>query len=242
MPLVDPAPAARATTRTSSAADRGPAVALVPLRSPGQGKTRLASALTTEQRAALVGAMLADVVAALRASRVDRIVVAAAGPTAAAAASAVGVEVLHDPASVAARPVHERLDAAVAAATLHLGGAATSLVVAADLPHLRAEDVDALLACDAEVAVAPTADGGTGGLLRRPPTACPTAYGPRSAARHLAAARAAGRSAVRCELPGFAHDVDVEGDLGRSRRDPSLPPLGPHTARLLAGAGFDATG
>lgn len=220
---------------------RGPTVALIPLRSPGQGKTRLASTLTAEERAALSGAMLADVVAALRDSAVDRIVVAAAGTAAAAAATAVGAEVLHDPASVTDLAPRDRLDAAIAAATAQLRIAAQLLVVAADLPHLRGADVDEVLAADAEVVVAPTRDGGTGGLLRRPPAVCSTAYGPRSATRHVAAAHAAGLGAVRLEVAGFAHDVDVEGDLGRSRGDPALPPLGTRTAALLADDAFGAT-
>ena len=216
-------------------------MALIPLRSPGEGKTRLASTLTAEERAALAGAMLADVVAALRDSAVDRIVVAAAGTAAAAAATAVGAEVLHDPASVTDLPRRDRLDAAIAAATGQLRCAGQLLVVAADLPHLRGPDVDAVLAPDAEVVVASTRDGGTGGLLRRPPDVCGTAYGPRSAARHLATARAIGARAMRLEVAGFAYDVDVEGDLGRSRHDPGLPPLGLRTATLLADAGFGAT-
>ena len=129
----------------------------------------------------------------------------------------------------------------MAAATGQLQVAGELLVVAADLPHLRGGDVDAVLAADTEVVVAPTRDGGTGGLLRRPPQVCSTAYGPRSATRHLAVARASGLRAARLEVAGFAHDVDVEGDLGRSRDDPALPPLGTHTAALLADAGFGAT-
>ena len=62
-------------------------VALVPLRSPGHGKTRLAPDLDRDARAALAGAMLADVVTALRAAELH-VVVAAGGEAAAAAASA----------------------------------------------------------------------------------------------------------------------------------------------------------
>jgi 2-phospho-L-lactate/phosphoenolpyruvate guanylyltransferase len=59
--------------------DRHPIVALVPLRAPGVGKSRLAPRLTVEQRATLAGAMLADVCHALERTPLDRIVVAAAG-------------------------------------------------------------------------------------------------------------------------------------------------------------------
>jgi 2-phospho-L-lactate/phosphoenolpyruvate guanylyltransferase len=201
-------------------------VALVPLRSPGVGKSRLAGTLTIEERAALAGAMLADVSAALGAAPIDRLVVAAGGPAAVAAASALGLETLRDPAGV------RGLDGALAAAAARLGPVGTLLVVAADLPCLAAAEVERLLALDAEVAVAPTTDGGTGGLLRRPPDACRTGYGPGSARRHLALARSAGRRGVEVRLPGFAHDVDVAADLTRLTAD-DRPTLGARTAAVL---------
>jgi 2-phospho-L-lactate/phosphoenolpyruvate guanylyltransferase len=210
---------------SSSAA--GPTTALVPLRSPGVGKSRLATALSTEERAALAGAMLADVTRALRDAPVDRVVVAAGGPAAVAAASALGLETLRDPAGT------RHLDGALAAAAARLGPVGTLLVVAADLPCLTAADVTALVATDAEVAVAPTADGGTGGLLRRPSDACSTAYGEGSARRHLELARAAGRRAVVVSRRGFALDVDVVDDL-RRLRGPDRPRLGARTSAVLA--------
>jgi 2-phospho-L-lactate/phosphoenolpyruvate guanylyltransferase len=200
--------------------------ALVPLRAPGVGKSRLSGTLSVTGRAALAGAMLADVTAALRAAPIDRIVVAADGPAAVAAASALGLQTLTDP------PGTRSLDRALASAAARLGPTSALLVVAADLPHLRAEDVTSLLAHDAEVVVAPTTDGGTGGLLRRPAAACGTAYGPGSAQHHLALGRAAGRRTAEAALAGFAHDVDVAADLaaltGRDR-----PPLGPCTSAVL---------
>ncbi|MBW3657333.1 MAG: 2-phospho-L-lactate guanylyltransferase [Actinobacteria bacterium] len=202
---------------------RGGTLALVPLRSPGEGKSRLATELTREERAALSGAMLADVTSSLLASAVERIVVVASGAPAAAAASALGLDVLLDP------PTTHGLDGALAAATCQLGPVPELLVVAADLPRLTPTEVDGLLATDAAVAVAPTEDGGTGGLLRRPSDAIRTAYGPASGARHLARARAAGMAAVRVELPGFAGDVDTWADVTALTRGP----LGVATSAFL---------
>ena len=88
-------------------------VAVVPLRSPGTGKTRLAPTLDTDARAALAGAMLADVVAALRGAGVE-VVVAAGGPAAAAAASALQVTAVVDP------PTTRSLDDAVEHARSHI--------------------------------------------------------------------------------------------------------------------------
>lgn len=205
---------------------RAPTVALVPLRAPGAGKSRLAGELSPEGRAALAGAMLADVTTALADAPVDRVVVAADGPAAVAAASALGLESVADPPRVAG------LDTALAAAAAQLGHVGTLLVVAADLPWLRPVEITAVLETDAEVVVAPTSDGGTGGLLRRPADACPTAYGVGSARRHLTLADAAGRSSAQVHLPGFAQDVDVAADLVRLTA-PGGPPLGVRTRAVL---------
>lgn len=190
-----------------------PTVAVVPVRSPGTGKTRLAPALSTVERAQLAGAMLADVTAALRgAAGVDRLVVAASGPAAAAAAATLGVDVLLDPPSI------RGLDAAVHAAASRIGPAAALLVVTADLPRLEPGDVDTVLAHGAQVVVVPTDDGGTGALLRRPPGVIGTAYGPRSGRRHVALARSAGVDVAELTLPGFRHDVDTWEDIRDLRR------------------------
>lgn len=204
-------------------------VALVPLRPPGVGKTRLSPTLSPDQRAELAGAMLADVTAALAAAPVDRIVVAGGGPAAATAAAALGIEVLLDP------PGTSSLDEALAVAASQLLPAGRLLVVAADLPALTAEDVAAILAADAPVAVAPTVDGGTGGLLREPPGVIGTAYGPGSAERHVGLARTAGLAPAVVHAAGFATDVDTVADLGRL----AATSLGEATARWLAACGLD---
>jgi 2-phospho-L-lactate/phosphoenolpyruvate guanylyltransferase len=205
--------------------DTDPIVALVPLRAPGAGKTRLAPRLTVEQRAALAGAMLADVCHALEEAAVDRIVVAAGGASAVAAAAALGLDVVHDPPGCAG------LDAALRAAASRLGHVGSLLIVTADLPRLTAPDVAAVLAPDTDVVVAPTVDGGTGALLRRPPAVIPTAYGPGSAARHLRLAHAARRRAATVRRAGFAHDLDTWEDLRHLRGRH----VGPATASVLAG-------
>ncbi|MFA9431331.1 2-phospho-L-lactate guanylyltransferase [Egicoccus sp. AB-alg2] len=199
-------------------------VALVPLRAPGAGKTRLSVALSAEQRGALAGAMLADVCRALSEAPVDDLVVVAGGEAAAAAASALGLEVLLDAPGVTG------LDAAIRAAQHRLGPVPALLVVTADLPRLQADDVATLLDQDAEVVVAPTDDGGTGGLLRRPGDAIDTAYGPNSARRHAAEARRRGRSLATVHTAGFATDVDTLADLTAL----STGPVGATTAALLA--------
>lgn len=197
-------------------------VAVVPLRSPGHGKTRLAPDLDRDARAALAGAMLADVVAALRAADL-RVVVAAGGPAAAAAASALAAEVVVD------GPEVRSLDQAVAHTRRRLGPVPALLVVQADLPLLTADDVRAVVAGEHAVVVAPTADGGTSALLRRPPDVVATAYGPGSGAAHLRLARERGLVPHVVDRPGLRHDVDVLADL----RALSATDVGPATAAVL---------
>lgn len=198
-------------------------VALVPVRDPGAGKTRLAHDLSERGRAALVAAMLADVTAAVRAAEIGRVVVAASGPTGAATASALGLDVVLDP------PSATSLDQVLTAALLRLGTVAGLLVVAADLPCLHPGEIAEMVATDAQVVVASTGDGGTGGLLRRPPGVIPTAYGPGSAAAHMRLSHEAGVHARTVSLAGFRHDVDTWEDLC------ALKPggVGAATARFL---------
>lgn len=202
-----------------------PVTAIVPLRTGG--KTRLAGVLASSERAALAGAMLADVASALQAARVERIVVAAQGPPAIAAADALGLEVLPDASEGG-------LDQALRHAATRVDDSEGLLVAAADLPRLTAADVEQVLACPAAVVVAPTRDAGTGGLLRRPPGAIPTAYGPGSAQAHLRLAADAGLRGRVVSAPGFAHDVDTLADLEQLQRGP----LGAATARVLAELGL----
>lgn len=186
---------------------RSRTVALVPLRAPGAGKTRLATALSVEERAALSSAMLADVARALLGAPIDEVVIAADGPAAAATADALGLSVLADP--VGATTLNE----VVRLATARFAAAGGLVVVAADLPLLTTEEVTRLLDLDAPVVVAPTGDGGTGGFLRRPPGVIGCAYGPDSGARHHRLAADHGLASVNLDTAGFRHDVDTWTDL-----------------------------
>ncbi|MDQ3931226.1 MAG: NTP transferase domain-containing protein, partial [Actinomycetota bacterium] len=156
-------------------------------------------------------------------------------PEAATAASALGLEALLDPTGGGG------LDAAVGAASRHFAATAALLVVAADLPRLRPDDVTAVLERREPVVIAPTSDGGTAALLRRPPRAIPSAYGPGSGERHRALATAAGLAVATVDRAGLRHDVDtwddlralVHGHVGAAtsnfleRIRPRLPPSGP---------------
>ncbi len=205
-------------------------IALLPLRDPGRGKTRLEAVLPPAGRAELAAAMATDVIDAIRDAGVDRIVLAAGGPEAEQLGVTLDVEVVRDPPGV------KGLNGALAAAIDELGGQHDVLVVAADLPGLTGDDVTAVLRSDAQVVVAPTRGGGTGGLLRRPAAVIPTAYGPGSARRHLDLAVEAGASTAEIHRSGFLRDTDTADDLrALAVADPLPRPgtVGPHTARWL---------
>jgi 2-phospho-L-lactate/phosphoenolpyruvate guanylyltransferase len=202
-----------------------PTVALVPLRTPGEGKSRLAAVLDPDQRAALAVAMLGDVTAAVTAAGLDEIIVVAGGSRGAAAGLALGLPVLADP------PGCRGLDHALAAALQRVGAHRDVLVVAADLPRLQPHDVRAVLDPDVEVVIAPTAAGGTGALLRRPGAVIGTAFGPGSAMAHRVLALAAGARCADVDRDGIHHDVDTFTDLAALHH----VELGARTAAILPG-------
>lgn len=188
-------------------------VAVVPLKALDRSKGRLAGHLDGSGRLALVRWMFTRVVVACRsASTVGAVLVVAGDAEAASLACELDVEVLVEPAP--------GLATAMAAADRATAGAAATLVVAADLPLTTAPDLDAVCRAGRRgpcVVVAPTHDGGTAALLRRPAGVVPTSYGPDSASAHLQAARAAGVRAVRVDIPALALDVDTAEDLRRMR-------------------------
>lgn len=187
----------------------GAPVAVVPLKALGQAKSRLAGHLDDRRRRELTGWMFARVVAACRAATcVDAVLVVAGDDAAAGLARELDVEVL-----VERTP---GLGVAMATADRATAGTAATLVVAADLPLASAADLDAV--CRAGemgpcVVVAPSCDGGTSALLRRPPGVIPPAYGPGSAVAHLRAAAMAGTRAVRVDVAALALDVDTAEQL-----------------------------
>lgn len=199
-------------------------LALVPLRDPGAGKSRLADRLDAGQRAALALAMVTDVVRALQDSAVDEIIVVASGAGAAETASWLGVAHVRDKAGT------RHLDDSLAAAAGLSETDVDVLVVMADLPALRPCEVDVLLGAPADVVVASSRDGGTGGLLQRRGQRPAFAFGSGSAERHLAVARGRGRSCQLVDSPGFAQDVDTWEDLAALA---GTVHLGPATAAVL---------
>jgi 2-phospho-L-lactate guanylyltransferase len=96
-------------------------------------------------------------------------------------------------------------------------GAGAALVLTADLPLIRPDDVAAVLAAarpGPSAVLVPSHDGtGTNAMLLRPPRAIAPRLGPRSLARHLAQAARRGVAVERLERPRVALDIDTPRDL-----------------------------
>lgn len=188
-------------------------VAIVPLKALDQAKGRLSPGLDAAARRDLATRMLGHVVRACHSAvSVSRVVVVAGDRAGVELARAAGADTLLQPLA--------GLRAALDLADAELADAEATLVVAADLPLIVPGDLDEVVAAAGEgpaVVVAPTSDGGTGALLRRPAGVVATAYGPGSAAAHLALAQAAGVRAVRLDNPRLAMDIDTPEQLATWR-------------------------
>ncbi len=189
-----------------------------------QAKTRLASTVTTEQRAALVLAMLTDTLnAALRCPDVvtrDREVAAAAQ---------------HCGASVLADPEHEGLNNALEHAA-NVVQVRPVLALQPDLPALRAGELSAAIAAarsHGRRCFTADRDGSGTTMLIGLDDALQPLFGVDSAAQH----RASGAQPLMGAWPGLRCDVDTIADLAAALR----LGVGPATGAVLDGWGTPAT-
>jgi 2-phospho-L-lactate guanylyltransferase len=185
--------------------------ALVPVKSFATAKSRLEGLLTRAECARLAEEMARDVLMALHAAPdITGIAVLGDEPRLASLVAAVNATLHAELPGEDYRAALRRV-----ARDLQDRGARHLLVVPADLPTLSSGDVQALLqGHKAGISLCPaSADGGTNALLLSPPTAIPFLYGPDSAARHRAAAEAAGIPVREVAITGFSRDVDSPEDL-----------------------------
>ena len=189
-------------------------LAIVPIKSLAQAKTRLAKSLASGTRRSLVQAMFSDVLGSLRRTeRVDRIAVVTNDVLAESLSRGFGIEVLAD----------EREDGQSAATEVAIGHAIDQgyervLLVPGDTPLIDPIEVDELLMrCERDeigVAVVPDRHGtGTNALVIAPPGSFHPAFGPDSLERHLAQARDEGLVHRVEHVPTLGLDVDTPSDL-----------------------------
>jgi 2-phospho-L-lactate/phosphoenolpyruvate guanylyltransferase len=190
---------------------------VVPFRGTG-GKRRL-TGIAPEAHAAVVLAMLADVLAAT--TEVGRTVVVTSDEDGHRVAADAGAEVVGDPGGG---------QGAAVALALGLFPVDAVLVVNADVPCVLPADLDALLTgtLAGSIALVASADGRTNALGLSAPHLFEPLYGPGSAGRFAHAAAALGLEAVSMTIANLADDVDTPVDLERVRFR-----VGPHTRAAL---------
>lgn len=182
---------------------------IVAVQDAGRAKSRLDRDLAPGMRRTLVIAMLDDLLTALREVHRGRILVVSADAVYDPVAREHGADVLRDAGTGYNEAVRAGIDACRDASAV--------LVLPGDLPHASPADLEVLLATleDAAVVLAPSDDGGTSALGLRPPDVIALAFGPDSAARHRAAAAAAGVACTELALRSLRTDVDTLDDLAR---------------------------
>src|SRR5207245_1933223 len=166
-------------------------VCAVPVKDLVNAKQRLVPALEPTERRELARAMLSDVLAALRAARLDGVWVVTRDPEVIELAGAIGAEPLAS-LGEAANSSHTTA-VAFAQAEAARRGARVFLTVPGDVPCLTGDEIQALVAGAREgaPAFAPSRSGfGTNGVALTPPDAMPLKFGEPSFQSHLAAARA----------------------------------------------------
>lgn len=188
-------------------------LAILPVKSFGGAKQRLAEVLEGGPRRVLAEAMFSDVLVALRRSQlVERVLVVSADHVAQRIAGGYGADVLGD---------DDRGHNAAALRGLTRArelGAERALLVPGDCPLLDPAQLDELLdrplVGARSVLIVPDRHGtGTNALVLTPPDALEPSFGEGSCARHAELARAAGVSAEVVAVPSLAADVDTPDDL-----------------------------
>ena len=216
------------------------ATAIIPVKRFGAAKQRLLEGLDRPRRAALVKAMLEDVLTATtRAMLVERVIVVTGEGRAERIALrrarrvTTALEVLRDPKDVghseAATLGIVRAKALAAECVALLPG---------DCPLLDPAELDAALERmrTGWVTVVPDRHGtGTNALLLSPPDAIGPAFGPDSCARHTDRARRLGHELAVQPLDSLGLDVDTPDDLAAlAEALEQAPHRAPATAAELA--------
>lgn len=178
---------------------------LIPVKRFDRAKLRLSQRLTPAARRRLGLAMLADVLRSTE--KWPHRLVVTDDPDAEALSASFGCELVPDPG--------KGLNPAIVAGSHRAAetGAASLLVLPADVPLVSSDDVAELFGRPEQVVVVASGDGGTNALMRRPPHAIAPAFGPASARRHLDLAYRAGLETARMELRSLHLDIDRFADL-----------------------------
>ncbi len=184
---------------------------LIPVKPFDEGKSRLATSLSVEQRADLTRRILLRTLTIADATaRFKQIVVISRDPAVHEAARCAHVFALAEESNGLNRALEQARAMAVA------GGASAILVLPSDLPFVTYGDLDVLIGAahaGNKVVIAPSCDGGTNALLLTPPTVIDFAFGHDSFRLHTQQARGQNVSYRVFRSPTLAYDIDWPADL-----------------------------
>jgi 2-phospho-L-lactate guanylyltransferase len=186
-------------------------LAILPVKSFGAAKQRLAESLGAGSRQALAQAMFADVLGALRRTEeLDEVAVVTSDRAAESAARGHGVVVLADTVQAGQS---QAAQIGIRHALAH--GFVRVALLPGDTPLVRPADVAGLLSRSGPgVSVVPDRHGtGTNALVLTPPDAIEPSFGPDSRRRHETLAGEAGVPVRIEEVAALALDVDTPEDL-----------------------------
>lgn len=189
-------------------------IAVVPLKTPVQAKTRLSAVLDAGQRRELQFALAERTLAALHDVRaIDTIAVVTASEEVSAFARARGAVVLMQKEDTGMRD-------ALAEGMRRLPLQARLLMIAGDLPLISAATLRPLLTRwgPGAVLVPDRHHSGTNALLCTPPQRVSLCFGPESLRGHLEAARSADIPMHVLENEALALDLDTPDDLQELQR------------------------
>jgi 2-phospho-L-lactate guanylyltransferase len=184
--------------------------ALVPVKTLASSKSRLLPYLGRSAVERLSIAMLRDLLETLQNVRaLQPVVVVTPDPEVARVANEAGAQTL----LLELPGLNPSIEQAAAAVAPEAGDAV--LVVLGDVAGARVADIETLLGAvpDGGVALAPSSDGGTSALLRRPRDIIAASFGPDSAAVHRDLATRAGVPFEEIPLDSLAVDIDEPEDL-----------------------------
>jgi 2-phospho-L-lactate/phosphoenolpyruvate guanylyltransferase len=187
---------------------------IIPVKHLHDSKHRLAHLLSPDERAGLIYQFLERILTVLtHAQAIDHVLVVTGDPVVTALAQEKGAGVL-----VEAKPkgLNPAVNLGVKRAIAE--GAGAVLVLPADLPFVRPDDIESMvntLTGHGRPLMAISGDeleDGTNALLLAPPGGFTFQYGPGSFQAHLEEAHTRDRTAIIVNAPGLRFDLDTESD------------------------------
>ena len=187
--------------------------AIVPMKPLRRAKSRLSAVLTRDERETLSERMLISTLELLgEVKDIERMLVVSRDSKALSIARKLGARTVAE--QGAPELNNALIRATVVAQQFDVNGV---LIIPADLPLLKVDDVEKLISLAVDppvVVIAPDRRGtGTNALLSSPPGLIDYDFGTDSFERHVARAKEAGVRLVVCEIPSIGLDVDLPEDL-----------------------------